>query len=58
MQPPDVMFLEVLLVAVGMIAFGLLIPSVSVLLWFGIAIGVGITAWWIVSKVRRHGTQY
>lgn len=58
MQPPDVMFLEVLLVAVGMIAFGLLIPSVSVLLWFGIAIGVGITGWWIVSEVRRHGTQY
>ena len=58
MQPPDVMFLEVMLVTVGMIVWGAIIPSVAVLLWIGIALAIGFGAWWAVSKVRRHGTHY
>lgn len=58
MQPPDVMFLDVMLVSAGMIVFGLMIPTVSVLLWFGIALAIGIGAWWLVSMTKRHGTHY
>ncbi len=52
------MFMEVFLAAVGMIIFGALIPSVAIMLWFGLAIAIGIGTWWIVSNIRRHGTQY
>lgn len=58
MQPPDVMFLEVMLVAVAMIIFGAALAEVSFLLWAGIALTAGIGTWWAVSKVRRHGSHY
>ena len=58
MQPQDVMFMEVFLASVGMIIFGAVIPSVAILLWFGLAIAIGISTWWIVNNIRRHGTQY
>lgn len=58
MQPPDVMFLDVMIVAVGMIVIGLIVPTVGVLFWFGIPLIVGIGSWWIVSMVKRHGNEY
>ncbi|WP_157487140.1 hypothetical protein [Leucobacter salsicius] len=58
MQPPDVMFLEVMLVALAMILFGATIAGVGFLLWVGIVLTVGIGAWWVVSRYRRHGTHY
>lgn len=58
MQPNDVMFLEVTLVAVALIIFGATLTEVSVLLWIGIALTVGIVSWWVVSRVRRHGAPY
>ncbi|MHA3683188.1 hypothetical protein ACXR2T_01365 [Leucobacter sp. HY1910] len=58
MQPPDVMFLEVMLVAVAMIIFGAALTEVSFLLWAGIVLTVGIGTWWAVSKTRRHGSHY
>lgn len=58
MQPPDVMFLEVFIVAVVMIAFGMILPSLGVLLWVGIVLTIGIGTWWTVSHVKRHGSQY
>ncbi len=58
MQPPDVMFLEVMLVAVAMILFGATLPGVGFLLWVGIVLTVGIGSWWAVSRNHRHGTHY
>lgn len=58
MQPPDVMFLEVMLVAVAMIIFGALLPEVAALFWFGIVLTVGIGSWWAVSMTKRHGHPY
>lgn len=58
MQPPDVMFLEVFIVAVAMILFGAVLPEVGVLLWIGIVLTIGLGSWWLVSRSRRHGTHY
>lgn len=58
MQPPDVMFLEVFIVAVALIVFGAVLPEVSVLLWIGIVLTIGIGTWWTVNKVHRHGSHY
>ncbi len=52
------MFLEVMLVALAMILFGATIAGVGFLLWVGIVLTVGIGAWWVVSRYRRHGTHY
>lgn len=52
------MFLEVMLVAVAMILFGATIAGVGFLLWVGIVLTVGIGTWWVVSRTRRHGSQY
>lgn len=58
MQPPDVMFLDVMIVAIGVIVIGLVVPSVGILFWFGIFLAAVIGSWWTVSMVKRHGNQY
>lgn len=58
MQPPDVMFLEVFIVAVALIIFGAALAEVSALLWIGIVLTVGIGSWWVISRVRRRGSHY
>lgn len=58
MQPPDVMFLDVLIIAIGMTVIGIVVPAVWPLIWFGIALVVGIAVAWIINKSTRHGSHY
>lgn len=57
MQPTDLIYLVVMIIALGMIVYGALIPAIGFLMWAGIVLAIIFAAVWVVSMVRRHGTQ-
>lgn len=58
MQPTDLIYLVIMIIAAGMIMYGVMIPAIGFLMWVGIVLAVIFAAAWVVSMVRRHGTQY
>ena len=58
MQPQDLNYLVVMIIALGMIMFGAMVPSISFLLWAGIVLAVAAGVAWVTSIVKRHGTQF
>lgn len=58
MEPTDLVYLVVVIVALGMIMTGATIPTIGFLLWVGCLLVVGLGVMWAISLRHRHGPQH